>query len=260
MNTAKLFHRWKRKQAGYLDDLVRLVNASRQRGAPDDIHELRVTSRRVRVLVRLGAPGFPEPVCRDFRQWGRDVAAATSRIRDLDVAREWIEPQPGSVAAVREILRKRRRAWMAARRRIRSIPRALHRALSHPAGGRRSAERLARRSRKLRTKLRERVLADAARFFTLSPEEQHEFRRIVRRWRYLSELEQTRPESTAGTLLRRLLAAQEALGERQNLLLADQILAELPTVEGTPVLRERLAIARRGWETRIRKALRSVAG
>ena len=97
-----------------------------------------------------------------------------------------------------------------------------------------------------------RARKDARRFFDLTLEAQHDFRRGIRRWRYLRELEVPAQRLEGDALFNRLLSLQGVLGDRQNLHLVELTLHRL---EPTPEVR-RLAAQERRAATRLRIRLR----
>ncbi len=260
MRSAKVFRRWKRQQQDLLRKLDCLVRLGRRRGTAEDIHELRVVARRLRLLVRLGAPWFGKDASSDFRDWSRQLSVATDPLRDLDVALEWIEQVPEHAEVTRRIRVWRRRLWRRSRPRLDRPPGRLGKALGTPAGGRKHEAFLQRRCAKLMRKLRDRVAGEAAGFFQLDPPAQHDFRRVLRRWRYLRELELPRRHHRKDMLLQRLVSSQSALGERQNLQIADRVLKELASTVPTEEARRALAVERRRWERRMRAELSQLAG
>ena len=257
MKPAKLFRRWQESKGRLLAALARLPERVRRRGEAEEVHELRVTVRRLRLLIRLGAAWYGEETSSQFRDWSRGISSATDRVRDLDVALEWLVARPQRHRELEAHLeRDRRHAWQAARRRIKPLPASLRRQLALPEGGRKHEVRLAKRCGRLVDKLRERCLRDAPRFFRVPLASQHDFRRLVRRWRYLRELELPDNRHRKDDLLQRLLRLQEALGHRQNLLLADEVLDALPPYVVPPALLTSLTAEIRRTETDIRRRRR----
>jgi len=122
-----------------------------------------------------------------------------------------------------------------------------------------AADRLARR---LRTRER-RDEADARaalpRFFALTPLDQHEFRRSLRRWRYLRELSLSRRRQSEDPLLHTLIEAQEATGERQDLMLALVALDRHCRRVSATELKDRLEREQLRQTAKIRKSLAALA-
>jgi CHAD domain-containing protein len=253
---AKLFERWRDQQARLLKQLVRLIRRTRDQGSDEDVHELRVVSRRIRLLTRLGAAWYGKELSRAYRDWSRGLALSTDRLRDLDVALEWLGKKAAAEATVRALRGRRRRIWRMRRRHLHPLPAGLRRALSDTRRTAKREQRLARRCAKLTSRLETRLRADAPRFFKLRIEAQHDFRRLVRRWRYTRELELPDRSHRRDTRLAWLLRLQEALGERQNLLLADAAMAALPASNlEVPALRRQITAELEHWEQEIRRHL-----
>lgn len=258
MKPAKLFRRWQESQKRLLAALGRLPGRVRRHGEAETVHELRVAVRRLRLLIRLGAAWYGDETSSRFRDWSQGISAATDRVRDLDVALEWLVARPQRHRDLQAHLeRNRRHAWETARRRVKPLPVSLRRELALPEGGRKHEVRLAKRCARLVDKLRERCLREAARFFRLTLANQHDFRRLVRRWRYLRELELPDSRHRKDALLQRLLRLQEALGHRQNLLLAQEVLNALPPYIVPPDLLTSLTAEIRKTEADIRHRLRA---
>lgn len=258
MKPAKLFRRWRNQQIRLLANLVDLVPRARKRGSREDIHELRVTTRRLRLLTRLGAAWYGEALSHSYRDWARTIAGATDPIRDADVALEWIEQQPGSARVVRAVERLRSRTWRRRRTRMDPPPALLVDALATWRGGAKRGTRLLRRCDRFQQRLRDVVLRTAPGLFRLPPEEQHNFRRLVRRWRYLRELELPDRRHRKDARLKQLLRLQETLGDRQNLLLADGVLASLTPWPEVRSFRRRLTAEIRACADSIQRQIRTL--
>jgi CHAD domain-containing protein len=258
MKAAKLFRRWKRSQADLLTRLAQLVNLGRDQGEPEQIHELRVVARRLRLLIRLGAPWLGQDVTRRFRDWSGHLSAATDGVRDHDVSLEWLACQAGATALRRQVGGRRNRLWRRCRRQLTPLPADLQEAWSTPAGDRKHETRLERRCARLLRKLRDRVLSQAPHFDHLEAPAQHDLRRVLRRWRYLRELCVPGRRHNKDRLLQQLLRVQGALGERQNLLLTEGILAQLKPSPAVAQLRRSLARECANWEARIGRELRAL--
>lgn len=211
-------HRWRRRHGKWLAALPELVRQSRRRGGAEELHQARVTLRRLRLSVRLGRAMFPASAIVRFRSWAAQVARATSPVRDLDIAIEWLRAAKAGPALVKECLGRRNSVWR--RRRALLVP-PPHRLPAHlmAQGGemKRWAAALAKRHARMEARCREYLRTHLPRFFQLAEEDRHEFRRRVRRWRYLREQMLPTRILEKDVLCQRLLAVQEALGEIQNL-------------------------------------------
>jgi CHAD domain-containing protein len=218
MKPERMARRWRRRHGKWLAALPQLVRRSRRRGGAEEIHEARVTLRRLRLSVRLGKAAFPAAAIARFRGWAAQVARATSPVRDLDIAIEWLRAAQAGPGLLQECLSRRHAVWHRRRARLLPFPSRLRVALARRSdGGGREVSVLAKRYARLETQCQEYVRNHLPRFFQLAEEDRHEFRRRVRRWRYLRELALPTGAFERDGRWRRLLAVQEALGEIQNL-------------------------------------------
>ena len=252
MKAARLFARWHKQKSVLSRELALLVGRARRRGRSDDIHQVRVTARKLRLFSRIAPGPQARKTARDFREWSRGIAMATDAVRDLDVTLEWLAQQPDAEAVVRTLTDRRAACLRSARQDLRPLSRQLSLALDQSGDQARPARRLRRRLRRLRERLARRARKDARRFFDLTREAQHDFRRGIRRWRYLRELEVPAQRLEGDALFNRLLSLQGVLGDRQNLQLVELTLHQL---EPTPEVRRLAAQARRA-ATRLRIRLR----
>jgi CHAD domain-containing protein len=213
---------------------------------PEELHDLRVAVRRMRAALRLFERALPaaDAALDPARAGLKETGAILGRARDLDVQierlRAWVASterlgDPAAARAVGLLDKDRRIARLALRRHLRGavfarrmalVEVAAQAALAAPA--RRTAPRLLRRPSK-------QVLMAVARA-RASPAEPtvfHALRIDVKRLRYALEfLEPSLPFSPR-RLLRRLRAAQEALGALQDAAveqaLADRLIARAAT-------------------------------
>jgi CHAD domain-containing protein len=260
MKAGELFSRWRSSQNRYLRDLDSVLVQAQQEGAAEQIHVLRVLTRRLRQLVRLGAVWHGRKAATAFREWSQGIARATDKVRDADVTLEWLAPRAGAGAAIAQVNRSRVREYRRIRLRLIPPPERILEALQAPAGGPKPEERLRRRLRRLEEKLRERLRAKAPDFFRLEPEAQHDFRRLVRRWRYLRELVCPKSRRSKDRRWSRLLELQEVLGERQNLQLARQNLGKLEPGPELEALRGQLETELRALDRAVRLRLAWLKG
>jgi CHAD domain-containing protein len=255
----KLLRRWRGRQQQLQAALRRLVRRCRRRGEAEQIHELRVTLRRLRLLIRAGRPLLDERAVTQFRVWAHRVSKLTSPVRDLDVAIEWLRKEPNAVTAVRLCQRKRAQLWLRARPRLQSAPPGLLRSLKRIVGPKDAPARLTWRVRKLERRYEAAVREDLAEFFKLAAEDQHEFRRTLRWWRYLRELTLRPHRHARDRLLSTLIAAQEATGDRQNLTLAETALRQHCRRAPTAKLRSQLHREQAEQPAKIEKSLAALA-
>jgi CHAD domain-containing protein len=255
MKPERLARRWKRRHQRLLDELPRHLRQARARGDAESVHTLRVTLRRLRLSLRLGKTLFDEARLGRWRDWARRISRATSPVRDLDIAVEWLAANRANPALIQESQHWRDQAWRRHRRQLRPSPRGVLAQLGSPALKPEQARRLARRFEKLEARYREHVRAQQPRFFQLSEEERHDFRRAVRWWRYLREQVLPRKKLKGDGVCRRLLAAQEALGELQNLALTH---AALERLTPSPERDELRALLTRQQQTQLELARKSL--
>jgi CHAD domain-containing protein len=259
MKPVPLHRRWRRRRERLLAGLHQLLEDCRQAGTVAQVHLLRVTLRRLGVLVRLGAPLFTAGVRAGFRTWARRVADATSAVRDMDVALEWLAQSPTTGEAAGSLLAKRAKRIRAARSALKPLPAAVLAGIVGVRGGGRDAERLARRFAKLESRYEEHVRCRIGRFFRLDPEARHEFRRTLRWWRYLREIELPRRRQTSDRLLKRLLAVQEAIGDQQNRVVTRNALTTVPALPNAVALRRALDREEMALQKEIAAALAALA-
>lgn len=227
MKPERLARRWKRRHQRLLDALIRQLRETRARGEAEAVHALRVTLRRLRLSLRLGKTLFDEARLGRWRDWARRLSRTTSPVRDLDIAVEWLTANRANPALIQECQRWRDQAWRRHRRQLCPPPRGVLAQVGNPTLKPEPARQLARRFKKLEARYREHLRARQPRFFQLSEEERHDFRRAVRWWRYLREQVLPRKKLKRDGVFRRLLAAQVALGELQNLALVHLALERL---------------------------------
>jgi inorganic triphosphatase YgiF len=262
---------------------------------PEGVHQLRVGVRRLRSALAFFAPALPARQVALLRGALRPLAAALGPARDLDVfALEWLAPalraRPGdtelarfddAVRALRaeEAVRVRRaleseafprvvleiRRWLA-QRAWREQPVSAQSAALFQTARDFAAQRLDRRHRKLRKRLRRAAEA--------TPAERHEIRIAAKKLRYAAEFSASLfPGRKVRRHLRRLEALQDALGVANDAAVAERLAADVAAriggdaaplraagfvtgwaahaaheqVEALPALAERFAAAGRFW-------------
>ena len=237
--------------------LQALAEACLTEGNPRQIHRLRVVLRRFRFWVRVGKPWLPTAPRERFEAWGRRVAALTAEVRDRDAAHDWLRSKRAGAGILRGFEVERTTAWRKQRRRMRPLTPEMLDRLGVTAIVKEGGRRLRRRIRKLEQRFEDELARDLPRFFKLGPAEQHEVRRVVRRWRYLREMVASPAEKKRDRMLGALLEVQDTVGNRQNLQLAMDFLEKRPPV-GKPLVR----LLRSGREARqqqvpaVKKAIR----
>lgn len=228
-------------------------------GNAEQVHELRVALRRLRLYVRLGRRVLKGGVGVELRRWAKAVAGASGPVRDYDVTLEWLRQRSEGAALAGQLQARRNRLWQRRKARLSTFPGAVKEAVEEVGGKRGTAGRLARQLAKREAQLRQAVQEQLPRFFELDTVEQHEFRRLVRWWRYLRELALFKRKPPAEGLLNRLIRLQEALGERQNLAIAAGIVGRLKPASRALELGRSLAQERAAWEKKTKQALLALA-
>jgi len=165
MRAQKLFRRWQGRRAKLLRQLIDLQRRCQRAGKVQQVHEFRVTLRRLRLLARVGRPLLNPAAIASLRRWGKRVSLLTSRVRDLDVASEWLQEQPQGEEAVELIEARRDRLWRASRPRLTPLPPLVAGGLHQAKDGRKARERLQRRFLRFETRLAGLIAAQDEFFF-----------------------------------------------------------------------------------------------
>ena len=259
MKAGKLYRRWA-KQGLRLGRQVReLAEACAAEGTAARIHDLRVALRRFRFWARVGKPWLPKGARKALEAWGRDVARRTGPVRDLDVAGDWLRTQRPGEKTLAAWEQRRAKEWRAQQAGWNPLPPAVFAALEPPRFSRETARRLRRRVRRMEQRFEDQLADTLGCFCQLTPEARHRVRRVVRRWRYLREMLETRRERREDPLLSALLALQGAVGRTQNLDLALKLAGELvPEGALRKRLRKRGKADRKALRQETRQALRQL--
>jgi CHAD domain-containing protein len=259
MNGDKLFDRWRRRYRRLLKRQGVLVRRCRRQGDAETVHELRVTVRRLRLMVRLAAPFVGREVAELYRGWSRSVSDATSALRDLDVVLEWLQPRPNAAPVTEQVLAQRRRQFNQSRSRVQPMAGRLSRRLLEFRTDAKARKRFTRRYRNRFARLLERTRPQARRYARMPIEERHAFRRQLRQLRYLRELALPRRKHAPDPVLQLLVRPQVAMGELQNLQLAETVL-EKRSRPGLPAaLTRHLSAEQARWNREIDLGLRALA-
>lgn len=211
MKATRLFNRWQRT----LRACLKIIRALRRRKqlATAEVHALRVALRRARLLAALGGSLLKCSSRRNLRRQARRALDALSPVRDADITLAWLT-QARAPRELRESVQQRRQTcWRTARQTLREPLPRLRLSRKHQCG---AAAQLADRWQ-CSLRLAETNARDLQRRpGRLTPARRHELRRRIRRWRYLMELAARHNQRGATDLIKRLLAAQDALGDAQN--------------------------------------------
>ena len=251
MKTQKYYRRWKRRYASLLKRLPELLRASREPGGAEDIHELRVALRRLRLLAKVGRPCLGHKVERAFHRWSRRVSDSASEVRDLDVTLEWLRRHSATPETMERIYRWRCRAWKMFQARLKMTGVALRKNLRQMTGGSAGRSGLLERHSLLRDGIMEQVGEGVPFFFEFGNSQQHDFRRALRRLSFLRELELPRREQAADARLKLLVTMHQVLGEYQNCQVHERILALAGKDSSMVRLNAELRRDREQWRSRI---------
>jgi len=231
MPRKKFYRRWKRRFLASLRGVEKLLSDCWRTGEAEAVHDLRVTLRRARLLALVGTSVLGKARSTHFRQWALKLAGTLSRLRDHDVMLEWLKANFPSNPQTLTLQTARNKVWRQARPKLLAMsrssrwPAAPASSTDRREGNNRAPrwkssdvrpEKLRKQFHKQCEKIRARLKQDAARFDQLSVAGRHEFRRVLRRLRYLRELSLRRRKQKADVRLTHLIAFQEALGEMQN--------------------------------------------
>lgn len=244
---------------------------------PEDVHQMRVATRRLRAFLRSARGLVDQRWADDVRASARTVADALGSVRDLDVLLDRIRADVAELGPVerrdgRPLLRALQRERAAARRRLLAVLRSdgYFRLLDTLEAGPPQHEAAAddptlpgiwhREFRKLEKAMKP-LREDSP------AEELHAARLQVKRARYAAELGGAALGDDGAAFVRRAKALQDVLGEHQDATVAEERLralasaapAEAAFVAGRLVEREqaRRRAARAAWPEawkRLRKA------
>jgi len=259
MKARRLLRRWKRRCAKLAEEIRALAGQCQVAGGAEQVHELRVALRRLRLYVRVGRRLLKGAIGTELRNWARAVSQATGPVRDYDVTLEWLQHKPESATLAAQLQTRRNRLWQRRKARVSAFPAAVIEAVEGVGNRGKLADRLARELARREARLQQGVREQLPRFFELEAAQQHEFRRLVRWCRYLQELTLRKGETAGDALLKRLLDLQEALGERQNLVIAAGILGAVKPASQAVELRRLLAQEQAAWEKKTKQALLALA-
>jgi CHAD domain-containing protein len=257
MRKKPLYRRWKRKYFQGLRQISKKLERCRDTGDPEAVHQLRVALRRTRLLTLVGRAVIGRKRSFAFRTWAQGVADALSPVRDYDVMIEWTEAVCKRPELIQALHQDRQQAWNEARRGLSPMAKEDWIELRHLKSRGRRRRKLASRYRKVLSTTRDLIAVDAVSFDRLEPAARHDFRRALRRLRYLQELDAKARGRTAAEAdeLGRL---QMVLGELQN---AQAMKGLLRNGHGDSIHRHLLRYVEQHeaqWYPRCRRSLRRV--
>lgn len=230
------------KQLRHMSDSVAVV---REVSGVEDIHQMRVATRRLRTVAQLleETPAFRRKHTERLRDQLRPLATHLGAVRDLDMLlasltgfeRSVVETDQTSTALRDELLWRREKALHHLRRELQQpIVRKL---LAHP---RRKAKRLVRRSRAVRKVLVRHVAGDVIwrRYEAVlsfeeivagfpATEQLHALRITCKKLRYALEVFSAEDDPCAQSLIETLKRVQDHLGDLQDSVFAVGLLTQL---------------------------------
>lgn len=215
--------RFARRYRQNAKELLKLTRDFPDHPSPEEIHDVRVTTRRVEAARRLMPKGTRSlQASRKFDLSLKSLLKSTTRVRDLDILMKTLEPDKGSLPAevFRSLDDERSDAANSARAAMKAFSNAPVPALDSSRADRKKLSRRLRRRIKRRSQivvglLRE-VLKDESKVVEL-----HSLRKEVKKLRYLLELaDKSPPESSV------LTKWQDALGSVHDLDIATSYLQD----------------------------------
>jgi len=254
MAKRKFYRRWRRHFLSNMRRVDKLFARCRRTGDAEVIHDLRVTLRRARLLASVGTPVLGKAPARQFRQWALNVATALGRLRDYDVLQEWLKNNVSTEQPDRTLEIMRQRVWRLTRPALKKLPRARRRELVNWKSSDVKPRKLRDKFLKERERIRAALTHDAGRFQELNIAGRHQFRRILRRWRYLHEL-LLRREQKADRYLQGLIEFQEALGEMQNCTVVREFYSSPPHSKSRLKLARLATLQEQAWLRRSERHL-----
>ena len=225
----KFYRRWKRRFRDGLGQTQQLLAQCLRAGDPETVHDLRVTLRRTRLLALVGAPALGKDRSTRFRQWALKLSTTLGRARDYDVMLQWLEQHSIDARRAPALHKERSRVWRQTRPKLLALSRLQWNKSLQCESSAAKHRKLRKRFLKQVSKHRQVLRQTAAHFNSLNPSGRHEFRRILRRLRYLRELALRRPEQASDRRLKCLIAFQEALGEMQDCSIVDAFFKSRPS-------------------------------
>ena len=252
--------RWQKRFRDLLKEIDGLFADACKTGEVEAIHNLRVALRRARLLALAGRPGLGRTSADTFRHQAFQIMELLGGLRDADITLEWLQRHDARRQLTGRVRARRHHLWRTTAPQMKML-RLFDRA--DLAAGKLNGARekkLRRRFNETLERFYARLVADKGQFHHLDMEGLHEFRRNLRRWRYLNETLLSRREQKASEPLSRVIALQDALGEMQNCDVIRQFLRtlNLPPVEAR-ALDQKLARQQRDWLAKAGTRLGAVA-
>ncbi len=209
-----------RTLTGQWDELLRLRLCVLEEPQRDTIHDLRVTSRRVRTVIGTLVPLLGEAKVRRLQKPIRGITSELGAVRNLDEARHFLLElrDDGLAPLVKALDRRRQRELRRSRRLLRELPyKRLDRRLAK-AGAQLMAPHqpdgligwLSHQNQTLYRPIRR--LLRLERLAAL-PAERHRLRIAIKKWRYFAELLALLCGEPHSALVERLKDYQTLLGD-----------------------------------------------
>ncbi len=194
---------------------------------PEGPHQLRVALRRFRSSLRLFAGIMDRKLARDLNRRARDIGRAVSALRDCDVMTALVlEAQPRSADSTLQQALEGYRADLLLGAREALLETKTTQFVLHlqrlavlggwqSGAGRKAAEPMELVCRKPISSLWSLIVTMGDRLSVLTPEERHKFRKLLKRYRYITEITVV-PTINSGNI-KELRKLQEALGVLNDL-------------------------------------------
>jgi len=223
----RFFRRWHRQYRKLFNEQWTLLRLSRLEGTADQVHELRVTVRRLRLMLRVAGPLLKKVDTTQYESWSRKILDGTSTLRDYDATIEWLQTQPDTAQVLQTVNRDRSRLWRQAKAKVIRVRPQIHSRLARFELNHRGKVRLEKRFHDHVKRLEDAVTSAAQDLPSFGPEERHVVRRKLRRLKYLKEIGLPKRKQRADRILKWLIRLQNAMGDHQNLVNAGQIFSRI---------------------------------
>ena len=252
MDEKEFYSRWKRRYLRGLKTVAQELERCRKTGDAEAVHALRVAIRRTRLFAMMGRAVIGRKRVAAYRGWAQRLADALSPVRDYDVMIEWARNVCQDPEFARELAKDRKEAWRDARKALKGRPAEWNELRRLKADGKKRGK-LAECYEKIAAETRALIEVDAAGFERLDATARHDFRRAVRRLKYLQELEENDEQKE------RLAKLQTLLGELQNAqAIKEMLVNDRNHVRGRRGLVQKAKRQESEWFTRCRRSIRRV--
>jgi CHAD domain-containing protein len=175
----KLFRRWRKRLRQLVKALPKALARCRLKGLPEQLHQLRVIIRRLRLVLKLGRSFWSRKAVKAFDAWARPVNERAGAVRDLDITVERLRALNCSADVTLSLSKARTNRW----RRLRTLLKAPHANLIKPFGlpepTDAAVRKFRRRFQRRTERERARALEMGRRFARMTIPQRHEFRRLV---------------------------------------------------------------------------------